>query len=185
MKFHFKKYSWFYFKTSLIDMTDLDYPDGYTKPSAGCTNLLFSSFFPKNCMDFSKIGLREGACPSYPLGSANVIKSPIDCGELTLSFMISAATKSVVGALTEYRCYDTMNGLYALPEGIVLDRTQHESQTPSEYVDQLFVRVATMQALELTEFDEHLLKSIALFNPGTRSKNPKKAFPQDSYRPAC
>ena len=97
--------------------------------------------------------------------------------------MISAASKSVVGALTEYRCYDTMNGLYALPEGIMLDRTQLESQTPAEYVDQLFLRVATMQALELTEFEEHLLKSISLFNPGTRSKNPKKAFPQDAYRP--
>ena len=90
--------------------------------------------------------------------------------------MISAASKSVVGALTEYRCYDTMNGLYALPEGIMLDRTQLESQTPAEYVDQPFVRVATMQALELTEFEEHLLKSISLFNPGTKKKNTRKAF---------
>ena len=96
--------------------------------------------------------------------------------------MIFAASKSVVGALTEYRCYDTMNGLYALPEGIMLDRAQLESQTPTEYVDQLFVRVATMQALELTEFEEHLLKGISLFNPGTKTRNKKAQGYVDTKR---
>ena len=73
----------------------------------------------------------------------------------------------MVGALTEYRSYDTVNGLYTLPEGTIMDRTQLESLSPVEYVDQLFARVATMQALKLTEIEEHLLKSISVFNPGT------------------
>ena len=83
------------------------------------------------------------------------------------------ASKSVVGALTEYRSYDTVNGLYTLPEGTIMDRTQLESLSPVEYVDQLFARVATMQALKLTEIEEHLLKSISVFNPGTKIRNSK------------
>ena len=111
---------------------------------------------------------------TFYLTTARHLLSP----EYTTIFLLLTllASKSVVGALTEHRCYDTVNGLYTLPEGTIMDRTQLESLSPVEYVDQLFARVATMQALELTEIEEHLLKSISVFNPGTRKITNSKDF---------
>ena len=69
------------------------------------------------------------------------------------------------GALTEYRCYNTSLGLFTIPEGLTQCMAEQNHMSP-EYQHSLFNWVIMMQGLQLTEFEEHLLKSITLFNPG-------------------
>ena len=89
------------------------------------------------------------------------------CFLFTLSL---SAAKQMFAALSEYRCYDTVNGLYTLPEGLTQGMRQLQSQSPPHYMEHLFNRIVKLQALHLTEFEEHLLKSVSLFNPGIREQ---------------
>ena len=43
-------------------------------------------------------------------------------------------------------------------------------QLPFTYIENLFKNVASVQALELSELEEHLLKSVILFNPGKNER---------------
>ena len=91
--------------------------------------------------------------------------------DICIRFILGlSAAKQMFAALSEYRCYDTVNGLYTLPEGLTQDMRQLQSQSPPHYMDHLFNRIVKLQALHLTEFEEHLLKSVSLFNPGKISE---------------
>ena len=68
--------------------------------------------------------------------------------------------------LTEHRCYDLSRGLHTTPEGVTYDVPELRKQLPFIYIENLFKNVAIVQALELSELEEHLLKSVILFNPG-------------------
>ena len=56
-----------------------------------------------------------------------------------------------------------------MPEGITEDLQELRLKLPDIYLAYLFKNATTLQSLHLTEFEEHLIKSIVLFNPGNRS----------------
>ena len=69
--------------------------------------------------------------------------------------------------LTEYQCFDTARGLYTTPDGVTMDRGELTlMQMPTDFLNGMFGWAGIMQALKLTPFEDHLLKSILLFNPG-------------------
>ena len=68
--------------------------------------------------------------------------------------------------LTEHRCYDFSSGVYTIPEGVTYDIAEMRKQLPFHLVENTFKNMARVKALQLSELEEHLLKSIILFNPG-------------------
>ena len=86
---------------------------------------------------------------------------------ILLFFRFTAASRQKFGMLTEYQCFDTARGLYTTPDGVTMDRGELSlMQMPPDFLNGMFGWAGIMQALKLTPFQDHLLKSILLFNPG-------------------
>ena len=69
--------------------------------------------------------------------------------------------------LTEYQCFDTARGLYTTPDGVTIDREELTvMKMPPDFLNGMFGWAGIMQTFKLTPFEDHLLKSILLFDPG-------------------
>ena len=83
--------------------------------------------------------------------------------------------------LTEHHCYNLSRGLHTTPEGVTSDITELRKELPMTIIEELFKFAANVQALELTEFEEYLLKSVILFDPSTFNKFSIQGHIDESY----
>ena len=90
---------------------------------------------------------------------------------LVISLFHYSGSLAMFSTLTEHCCYNLSRGLHTTPEGVTSDITELRKELPMNFIEDLFKFAANVQALKRTEFQEHLLKSVLLFEPSTYSNS--------------